>query len=515
MSRADERPLLTAVEEARRRIRRRRWMIVLALLAGVAIAGYLWFRRNFDRPVDYADIGMHFKYGSIGSDNPVRGIPIAIFKVLPKAFPQYLPPGGPRDYTAFGFVQEPGQELPVGFSRRRFVIELAGLNCASCHTSTVRAAPDAEPVVYLGMPSHTVNLQALFKFFFDCAADQRFTPQDLMPLVEAETKLNPVERYLLRTQAIPQMRTVLLAQRDRLAYMFEDGRAPAGPGRVDTFGPYKAIQYRFPMTHLPARELAGTSDFPSIWNQEPREGLQLHWDGNNTSVRERNFSAAFGAGATPATVDIPRMNRIADWLRDFPAPRYPFPVDAALAAQGEGVYRRACYSCHGANDFGARGRDRRETRVGRVTRLADVGTDPHRLWSFTPEVSVHQATLMAGTVERLSHFRVTDGYANLPLDGVWLRAPYLHNGSVPTLYDLLKPAAERPRAFYRGNDVYDQRDAGFVHTVAEQGGRRFFLHRTHRDDGEPLPANSNQGHEYGTGLSEAEKRQLVEYLKTL
>lgn len=79
----------------------------------------------------------------------------------------------------------------------------------------------------------------------------------------------------------------------------------------------------------------------------------------------------------------------------------------------------------------------------------------------------------------------------------------------------MKPAAERPRAFYRGNDVYDQRDVGFVHTVAESGGRRFFLHRTHGDDGRPIPANSNQGHEYGTTLSEAEKRQLVEYLKTL
>ena len=47
-----------------------------------------------------------------------------------------------------------------------------------------------------------------------------------------------------------------------------------------------------------------------------------------------------------------------------------------VAAQGEALYRRECYSCHGANDFGAAGRDRRETRVGRVTRLADIGTDP-------------------------------------------------------------------------------------------------------------------------------------------
>ena len=63
-------------------------------------------------------------------------------------------------------------------------------------------------------------------------------------------------------------------------------------------------------------------------------------------------------------------------------------------------------------------------------------------------------TLGTGTPWKFSHFRKTDGYANMPLDGVWLRAPYLHNGSVPTLRALLFPE-ERPAVFYRGYDVYD------------------------------------------------------------
>jgi len=68
--------------------------------------------------------------------------------------------------------------------------------------------------------------------------------------------------------------------------------------------------------------------------------------------------------------------------------------------------------------------------------------------------------------ERFSHFRKTGGYANLPLDGIWLRAPYLHNGSVPTLRDLLEPAAKRPALFYRGYDVYDPAKVGFVTSKA-------------------------------------------------
>ena len=53
------------------------------------------------------------------------------------------------------------------------------------------------------------------------------------------------------------------------------------------------------------------------------------------------------------------------------------------------------------------------------------------------------------------------GYVSTPLDGIWLRAPYLHNGSVPTLHDLLNPPNERPQTFHRGHDVFDPVKIGF------------------------------------------------------
>ncbi len=88
------------------------------------------------------------------------------------------------------------------------------------------------------------------------------------------------------------------------------------------------------MDKLREDELIGTSDFPSVWNQKPREGLQLHWDGNNKSVDERNKSAALGAGVTPTTIDLPRIQRVADWLWKLPAPKYPYPVNEAIRSQG-------------------------------------------------------------------------------------------------------------------------------------------------------------------------------------
>ena len=69
-------------------------------------------------------------------------------------------------------------------------------------------------------------------------------------------------------------------------------------------------------------------------------------------------------------------------------------------------------------------------------------------------------TVGEGRPWRFSHFKKTNGYANMPLDGLWLRAPYLHNGSVPDLRSLLFPD-ERPAVFFRGYDVYDWTPRGF------------------------------------------------------
>ena len=117
--------------------------------------------------------------------------------------------------------------------------------------------------------------------------------------------------------------------------------------------------------------------------------------------------------------------------------------------------------------------------------------------------------------QRVKSFGITrpdmvkiEAYQSPPLDGVWLRAPYVHNGSVPNLSDLLKPVDQRPKIFYRGYDVYDPVNVGFVTTglEAERAGWRHDV--TVRGD-------SNTGHTYGVGLSAEEKAALVEFLKTL
>jgi hypothetical protein len=142
-----------------------------------------------------------------------------------------------------------------------------------------------------------------------------------------------------------------------------------------------------------------------------------------------------------------------------------------------------------------------------VTPLPEIGTDAERLDSFSPALAVEMNKIGEGHPWQFRRFRKTDGYANAPLDGLWLRAPYLHNGSVPTLRALLFPE-ERPATFYRAYDVYDFVNVGFVSSgaEAEREGVRFDT----RERG-----NGNRGHVYGTNLTREARESLLEYLKTL
>lgn len=105
------------------------------------------------------------------------------------------------------------------------------------------------------------------------------------------------------------------------------------------------------------------------------------------------------------------------------------------------------------------------------------------------------------------------GYKARPLTGIWATAPYLHNGSVPTLYDLLLPAAQRPRSFYVGTRRFDPVKVGYATEKAADNG---FLFETSDSLGQVIPGNSNAGHDYGNvRLSEADRWAIVAYLKTL
>lgn len=469
---------------------------VLTLAAGIGIFALVFFQR--DVPETHTEIVEHFKYGSIGSEAG-GGVPYWLWKVLPELFPEYLPDRPGEGYERVGFIYEsPEHDRPIGTSYREKPVGLVGLNCAVCHVGTYRESPEAERQVVLGKPAQDFDLQAYIQFLFAAGNDERFTADVLVPAIE---EINPdfswFDRFMYRNFVIPQTRDALVRQSEQFAWM--DLRPPSGPGRVDTFNPFNEFFGLDPHSN----EIVGTAALPSIWNQDVREEMNLHWDGNNSSVMERNINAAIGAGAIEGMedeIDLPAIRRIADWTWDDLEP-VPYPanrIDQALAAEGAAVFETNCASCHALDG----------EYVGEVTDISEIGTDRERLDSFTQELADKLNTIGEGQPWAYSHFRKTNGYANMLLDGIWLRGPYLHNGSVPTLRDLLRPPSERPDTFYIGYDVIDFDDVGYVASGpdAEQHGILFDT---------SARGNGNQGHNYGTGLSDADKEALIEFMKTL
>ena len=193
------------------------------------------------------------------------------------------------------------------------------------------------------------------------------------------------------------------------------------------------------------------------------------------------------------------------------------PINETKAQQGEQIFNQKCSSCH----------------QNKLFAQTQVGTDPNRANSFGQPVGkkpfptaispilsglkarafaddainpAEQAKMDANPVV----WRATAQYLARPLNGVWATAPYLHNGSVPTLYALLHPEG-RPARFAMGNREFDPVKIGYRGDLDSTGPNIWIYDTTQ-------PGNSNIGHSgdaFGTTLPEDQKDALLEYLKKL
>ena len=297
---------------------------------------------------------------------------------------------------------------------------------------------------------------------------------------------------LYRLFIIPSTRRRLLALERSGEWMHT--RPEWGRGRADVINDAK-----FSLLRRPNDDTLGTADTVPLWNLRPRDGKALFWDGSNSSLKESVLASALAMGTAADSLDDDQSSlaRVQNYISAVRPPAYPFAVDQTAAQQGRKIFDGACAACHAPGG----------SRTGTVIPIAELGTDRLRLDAWTSNDANAFNALGDGRDWKLSGFRKTGGYVAVPLEGVWLRAPYLHNGSVPSLADLLEPPDRRPREFWRGYDVYDPVNVGFVSTGSE--ARR--IGKPH-DVGQP--GNSHAGHLYGTELPAESKRVLLEFLKT-
>jgi mono/diheme cytochrome c family protein len=193
------------------------------------------------------------------------------------------------------------------------------------------------------------------------------------------------------------------------------------------------------------------------------------------------------------------------WIESMPVPKWPWSIDSQLAATGRQVFNTTCARCHGTYGEGG-------TYPNELVPLADVGTDAMLAAGtaeFSPQFVTWFQTSFWGQTSRLDP---QVGYIAPPLDGIWATAPYLHNGSVPTLAALLD-STQRPAVWTRTylSTDYDQAAVGWQFTTAPshatQANSRVY------DTAELGYGNS--GHTFGDDLEDSDRTALLEYLKTL
>jgi mono/diheme cytochrome c family protein len=479
--------------------RRLRTALIVVVTLAVLVGFVGWYKLFREVPQEaFANEEMRFKYGTLRAEGD-RGIPYWIWVILPRIFPDLLP--GPGGYRSLGLTWEPGQETPVGFAKKTVGFPRITNNCAVCHTASYRTRVDEAPRFVTGGPAHTSNIQENIRFLTRCANDPRFNADVLLDEISRVYGLSALDRMLYRTLIIPFTKRALLRQEKQFAWMDRHGKPDWGPGRDD---PMNLTKYF--MTSMDEDTTVGQADFPSIWNLKVRKGpdLLLNWSGDTPAVRSVLIDSALGLGAPPDAPFLKRMEEIDNFLSELPPPRFPeeFPVDEKLVALGAPVYEKHCAECH---DVGRKW-------TNKVIPIEKIGTDRERLdtWSQAAADQANRKVKEMGITrpEMVKNF----GYVSPPLDGVWLRAPYLHHGAVPNMWELLQAEERRPKHFFRGYDVYDPKTLGFVSERSQIPDKE--MRAGVRPYDATLRGNGNGGHLYGTTLSDADKWALVEYLKT-
>ncbi|MEA3211390.1 MAG: hypothetical protein QOE70_4447 [Chthoniobacter sp.] len=370
---------------------------------------------------------------------------------------------------------------------------------------------------------------------------------DLRQRVEERIKQD-AEQFL--GNIVPQLRVVLgeLDEvKNRVAFLKIRGwlskpghRLAGGFGRADDFGTARVELYGAQDERNMVAVNAPVST-PPIWNID--RYAWLHWNANTNSVIQRSIGESIGVGAPKDSVNIVNQMKIEQQVHKLTAPVWPDffgKPDAAKVARGRELYNSHCAACHNPNKL-----DEKGLVVFRLFTPEEIGTDPNDAVNFdrpvfngtAPEASFAQSiaslltdlqqkakavmspedrALMDELEKKQTPVKWRDtmkeigrAYPAKPLEGIWATAPFLHNGSVPTLYHLLRPEL-RPDSFPVGHKDFDPEHVGFetrpekIHLAP--GQERWEFDTT-------LSGNRNTGHEYGAELSEEDCLALIEYLK--
>ncbi|MFW6079304.1 MAG: hypothetical protein ACODAE_06780 [Gemmatimonadota bacterium] len=414
--------------------------------------------------------------------------------------------------------------------------DAVNVGCAACHAGvTYDASGEPTGQVWLGLPNTSVNIEAFTRVVYERLKRLAAEPDTLVRRAEALfPEMGWRERFTLRHFVVPRVRdriTELAATIDA-----PQGYSNGGPGMTNGVA---ALKDRLGLL-APDRHHAeyGFASIPDLASRHLRSSLL--YDGVYAPSGAEHFRPLDADSAVPPvepmagvvgffTVstmglrpeDVPDQLETAGdvmrWLtRRYSPPPFPGPIDADSAARGAELFEVHCAECHGRYEEEGPPPRRLTWYPNRLVPQDEIATDSMR-WSAVDSTFI--AALSRTAYRDYVSTRRTGGYVAPILSGLWATAPYLHNGSVPTLWQLMNPA-ERPTRFMVGGHRLDYRDVGIDGAPDAEGVYRYpadyepwsepALYDTRR------PGLDNRGHEAPFDeLTTPEKRALLEYLKTL
>lgn len=368
----------------------------------------------------------------------------------------------------------PNNGLPMGLRLGTLGFGIPGisLDCMVCHGGSILGKP------FLGLGNANLDLQALF-------------------------------------EELPASGT----KRLRTPYQFSRARGTNEAGATSVF--LMGFRDAELGVHLAKSDLKPVDtlceDVPAWWLLKKKATMYATGEGDARSVRSiMQFSMSPLHGKAWFEKEESTFRDILNYLYTIEAPKYPFPINTDLANKGQLIFAKNCAKCHGT--YGGS-----PTYPNKIIPPEEVGTDSHRLTGFPVEFG-NKYSQSWFTREREGWFgdgyqgRVNRGYQAPPLDGIWATAPYLHNGSIPTLGHLLD-SKTRPirftRSFRTEESDYDKELVGWKVRPVGPLSKPSDPHEARKiyDTGEI--GRGNGGHTYGDSLADDERMSLLEYLKTL
>jgi hypothetical protein len=356
----------------------------------------------------------------------------------------------------------------------QYVVDQQGnwcMSCLACHQGKVagRAIP--------GVSNSLFALQTL-------SEEMRLTKLQLkQPLtrMDVASMFMPLGGTNGTTNAV-MFGVVLMAQRDADLNVLDNNTLPA-------------------MTHH-------DHDAPAWWQYHRKSHIYIDGFAPKSHRALMQFTLVKQNGPETFRQREAEFGDIDAYLESLTSPPYPYSIDHTLADQGSDVFAQHCATCHGT--YGPDGK-----YPEKLVPIDEVGTDRVRLDALLPKQRKAYGNSWFTQYGREPIVANPNGYVAPPLDGIWATAPYFHNGSVPTLWDVLHPD-ERPVVWMRNEDGYDAEKLGLeVKRLRELPGdvaspavrRRYFNTREF--------SKSAAGHDFANALDEPERRALLEYLKTL